>query len=519
MAGSIQQLTLSDVYVRASRLYRNRPAVIEGNRTILFGELNEQANRLAHALRRLGITHGDRVAILSLNNLEYLVCIGAVAKLGAVLVPINFRLQPSEISFMLEDSEARLLLVQPSFLQAIEGIQDSLPALQHIVVFGEALAGTFAYADLLQNGRDEEATDPAVTEEDLIALMYTAAIDGRPRGAMMNHRSFVYQNVQMGLILGITSEDVYINLMPLFHTMDLSFALAALHHGASNVILSNFDGQTAAQMIELHHVTIIGEFAPMATRILEAASEKSVNLSSVRAIFGLDSRATVQNYLERFPTLTWYCGYGQTETHGLVASAPIRTVADLELRPGMPGRPAPMNPVRIVDENDQDVPPGEVGEIVVRGPNVAVGYWKLPEITAHVTRKGWHHTGDLGRLDVDGWLWFVDRKGEKDLIKTGGENVYPQEVERVVSQHPAVQQVCVIGIADPQWFEAVMAIVVLKPEATVTATELIEFCRQRMASYKKPRFVTMVESLPRTPAGALDRQAVKRLYSNDTAGA
>ena len=258
----------------------------------------------------------------------------------------------------------------------------------------------------------------------------------------------------------------------------------------------------------------MAEFAPMAGRILEAATANNNDLSSLRAVFGLDSPAIVRAYLERYPGLVWFGGYGQTETHGLAAGSPIRSAAELEARPGMPGRPGPLNLVAIVDEEDRELPPDTVGEIVVRGPNVAVGYWQLPEVTAHTTRHGWHHTGDLGRLDADGYLWFVDRKGEKELIKTGGENVYPAEVEAVLRQHPAVAAVCVLGVSDPEWSEAVKAVVELRPGQAATAEELIGFCRERLASYKKPKYVQFVERLPRTAGGEVDRVAAKQAYGD-----
>lgn len=508
----VQPLLLGDIYTRCARLHPDRCAVVAGERALNFQEVNERAIRLANALRQCGLVRGDRVAILCANSLEYLECVGAVAKAAFILVPINFRWQPSEIGFLLSDSGARLVFAGAEFVSTLEMIRSDLPALEHIVVVGAAEDALMPYQEFLERAPSGDAEDPGIEDDEPVALMYTAAVGGRPRGTMLTHRSFVYQSVQLALMAGIGAQDVYLNMMPMFHTMDLSLALAFFHLGATNVILEHFDPAIAAALIEQHRVSFLGEFAPMAAQILEAATKLDIDLSSVRRIFGLDSADTVRAYLQRFPGLMWLSGYGQTETHGVVTLGTVGGVEELDQRPGIPGLPGPLNLVRVVDEDDNDVAAGETGEIVVRGPNVAVGYWGLPDVTSYVGRNGWHHTGDLGRFDAGGYLWFVDRKPEKDLIKTGGENVYPEEVERVLREHPDVREVCVIGVADPEWSEAVKAVVVSESTASVSAADLIDFCRRRVASYKKPKHVEFVQDLPRTSDGSIDRQAVKNMY-------
>lgn len=508
----VQLLLLGDIYTRCARLYPDRCAVVAGQRALNFQEVNERAIRLANALRECGLVHGDRVAILCANSLEYLECVGGVAKAALVLVPINCRLQPSEICLLLSDSGARLVFAGAEFIPTLEMIRSDLPALEHIVVVGSVEDALMPYQEFLEHAPSGDIEDPAIEEDDLVALMYTAAVGGRPRGAMITHRSFVYQSVQVALMAGIGAQDVYLNMMPMFHTMDLSLALAFFHLGATNVVLEHFDPAIAATLIEQHRVSFLGEFAPMAAQILQAATKRDIDLSSVRRVFGLDSADTVRAYLQRYPGLMWLSGYGQTETHGVVTLGTIGSIQELDQRPGIPGRPGPLNLVRVVDKDDNDVAAGETGEIVVRGPNVAVGYWGLPDVTSYVARNGWHHTGDLGRFDAGGYLWFVDRKPEKDLIKTGGENVYPEEVEHVLKEHPDVREVCVIGVADPEWSEAVKAVVVCKPTASLSASDLIDFCRRRIASYKKPKHVEFVQDLPKTADGPIDRQAVKNMY-------
>lgn len=509
----VHELTVADVLVRGSRLFPERPALIGPEGTLSFRTLNDQADRVAAGLRAVGVSHGDRVAILSQNSAAYVVLIGALAKLGAIAVPINARLRPGEIAHTLRDSAPRLICVQPALREALPP-ECATP----LVLLGDAAAATpgdrasvaGTYDDLLRH--TPLAAAAPVRESDLIALIYTAAVDGAPRGAMISHKAFVYQNLNMGTVMGITPDDVYLNFLPLFHTGGLSLVMTGLHAGAASVIPERFDPLAGARLVQQHRVTILVEFAPMAARLLEAADANGIDLSSLRIVGGLDFPDTIALYLQRFPGLTWYGGYGQTETHGLALYGTVRTLAELQRRPQMPGREPPLSVVRVVDAADNELPPGAVGEIVVRGPNTALGYWNQPELSAHLLRGGWWHTGDLGRRDAEGYIWFVDRKDDKALIKTGGENVYPQEVEGVLRCHPAVQDVCVIGVTDPDWGEAVKAVVVLREAAAATAADLIEFCRQQIASYKKPRYVEFTAALPRNGQGTVDRQVVKQQF-------
>ncbi len=509
------RLSLGDVFTRGARIYPDRIAIVDGDRKLTFKEVNERANRLRHWMQEVGLTDGDRIAILSKNNLEYIECFGAAAKAGLIVVPINYRLHSTEIIYILQDSGARLVLIGSEFVPTLSRIQRELPELVHIAVFGPDKHDFLSYDDVIVAGSPAEIEQAAVGEDDLIALIYTAAVGGRARGAMMSHRNFVYQSAQLALAVGATPQDTYLNLLPMYHTMDLSLAMTFFQLGARNIMVDAFDPYAAAVLINEHGVTFIGEFSPMGGQIYDAAIEHNIDLSSVRKILGLDSPETVRAYMRRYPGLVWVGGYGQTETHGLVTVGTVANIDQLDRRPAIPGRPVSLSLVRIVDDDDNDVAGGETGEILVRGPSVTSGYWRLPELTSQVTRNGWLHTGDLGRMDLDGYVWFVDQKPEKNLIKTGGENVYPEEVEFVLRQHPSVLEVCIIGVPDPKWSEAVKAVVVLDDAGKLpTASELVDFCLERIASYKKPKFITFVSSLPKTADGAIDRQAIKSAYGN-----
>ena len=291
-------------------------------------------------------------------------------------------------------------------------------------------------------------------------------------------------------------------MLPLFHVGGLSTTLSVMQAGGANIILPKFDVDLALKHIEEDKVTIFGEFPPMLTTLLDKSQEANYDLSTLRAVVGLDQPDTVKRF-EQFTKATFWASYGQTETSGLVSLAPYFE------RPGSAGIPGFMAEVEIVDDYGNILETGKTGEIVVRGPMVFKGYWNLEKDNEYTFREGWHHTGDMGSFDSDGYLWYKGRKAEKDLIKPGGENVYPAEVEKVILQHPLVVEVSVIGVPDKQWGESIKAICVLKNGVTLNENELIEFVAARIARFKKPKYVVFVSSLPKTDGGLINREKVK----------
>jgi len=335
-------------------------------------------------------------------------------------------------------------------------------------------------------------------------------LDG-PLSATARRRWVSIQAESSGTALSLTHQDSYLNILPLFHIAGWMAALTVMHAGGRNLVVAKYDPKAAGKMIDREGVTFIGNFPPILTQLLDKQAAGDCTLASLRNVIGVELPATVQRF-EELGTGRFYLAYGQTETMGLTCMC-----LNAE-RPGSAGRPGTLVDLMIADERDREVAAGKPGEILVRGPLVFKGYWGEEELTSHTFREGWHHTGDVGRLDEEGFLWFVGRKAEKELIKTGGENVYPAEVEKVVLEHPAVLEVCVIGVPDPKFGEGIKAVCVLKPMGTrcgimsPSAQELIDFVAGRIARYKKPNYVEFVDSLPHKEDGSIDRAKVKELH-------
>jgi long-chain acyl-CoA synthetase len=308
--------------------------------------------------------------------------------------------------------------------------------------------------------------------------------------------------------MNLSSADVHLNLLPLFHVGGLFMATMSFHAGALNVNMSKFDAAQAVDLIAEHNVTVLFDFAPIMDSILEQQAKTGRDIRSLRQVIGIEGAEAIEKYQQRSGG-TFYVMYGQTETSAI---ATLGRYAD---RPGSAGRTIPLADVKLVDDDDRTVSVGEVGEIAVKGPMVFNGYWNLPEDTAHAFRNSWHHTGDLGRFDEEGFLFYAGRKPEKELIKPGGENVYPAEVEKVILEHPAVALTVVFGVPDPKWKEGIKAVCQLKPGQQLTARELTRFVGERIASYKKPQYVEFVAEMPLLAGGAPDRAKVKVTYGGE----
>jgi long-chain acyl-CoA synthetase len=356
---------------------------------------------------------------------------------------------------------------------------------------------------LLQN---DGAFRPAdVRTDDGLVIIHTAAVAGRPRGALLSHGNVLHANMHLNNCFHLQEADAHLNLLPLFHVGGLFMATGSFHAGALNLNMSKFDAATAADLIEAKKVSLLFDFPPILASILNAARESGKDLTSLRSVIGLGTPDDIQRY-QTVTGGTYYCMYGQTETSCLA------TMGRYHDQPGSAGKTIPLADIKLVDDNDDPVPVGQVGEIAMKGPMVFQGYWGLPEDTAHAFRGGWHHTGDLGRFDDNGFLWYAGRKADKELIKPGGENVYPAEVEKAILQHPAVAQTVVFGVPDPKWKEGIKAVCRLNPEQTLEAKELIRFVGEKIASFKKPQYVEFVQELPLLKDGMPDRGKIKELY-------
>jgi len=504
VTSTARALTVYDMIARAAALHGARPAVIQGERQWTFAELRARVDALATGLAGLGIAKGDRVCILAQNDVAYLELYGACARQGIIAYPINWRLTAEEVERVLERAAPRMLVIDASTLPVVEGWPQRKPAVAHWYRFGETAGGGFqALATLYRQGAPAPGAE--VGGDDTFAVISTAAVDVIPRGAALSHANIVAANLTAMAAFGTTAEDRYLLALPLFHVTALGTALVHLHAGAASVLVSRYDPEEAVRLIDRHRVTHVSDFPPVLATLLDAAEKAGSRLASLRDVAGLDAPPTIQRLHEKTGAAFW-TGFGQSETTGFVS---IQRVRD---KPGAAGRPVPAAQIRLVDEYDREVPAGTPGEIVVRGPLVFEGYFAQPDVTAYTLRNGWHHTGDVGRFDADGWLYYVKRKPEKELIKPGGENVYPAEVETVIMQMEGVAGVCVYGVPDVKWGEAIKAVVEVKKAGGYTAQQVTDFVGGKIARFKRPHLVVFTDALPRTAEGGVDRDAVKEKF-------
>jgi acyl-CoA synthetase (AMP-forming)/AMP-acid ligase II len=501
----LYDFTFYDLIHRNAVCFNHTDAWFEAddNRSVTFNRFKEMVDRLACGLQRSNIKKGDRIGVLGKNSLEYFLLYGAAAALGAIILPINWRLSADEIIFNLNDGSPAALFVDTEFQELVNGIKGKLPSVKNYYTLKPG-GGDFVEFDSLMNNRgDFEAGD--VSNDDGFVIIHTAAVAGRPRGALLSHGNLLCAGLQLNYCFSLTSQDVHLNLLPMFHVGGFFMATNSFQAGALNVNMSKFDAQKAVELIQEKKVSLFFDFSPILASILEAYEQTGKDIKSVRAVMGLDTPETIEKY-QKITGGTFYSIYGQTETTGLV------TLGRYNDRPGSAGKMISLGEVSIVDDYDHPVPMGQVGEITMKGPLIFKGYWNLPEDTAHTFREGRHHTGDLGRFDEHGFLWFSGRKAEKDLIKPGGENVYPVEVEKVILQHPSIEKAVVFGVPDPKWKEGIKAVCLLKAGETMEPQALITFVGKRMSSYKKPRYVEFITDFPCIEDGAPDRAKIKELY-------
>ncbi len=496
-----------DLIRRNAACFSDRPAWLEadGRRTISFCEIKHHVDRLAAGLQQAGVSKGDRVGVFGKNSLEYFLLYGAAAATGAVLLPINWRLSAEEVIFNLNDGTPKLLFVDAEYQPMIASAKDRLLSVQRYFNL-KPPGGQFENVDSLSSpSADFQPADSK--DDDGLVIIHTAAVAGRPRGALLTQRNLISANLHLNLLLHVSPADVHLNLLPLFHVGGLFMATMAFHAGALNVNMSKFDAARAVELIAEHRVTVLFDFSPILGAILEEQAKSGKTIGSLTRVIGLEAVDTIEKY-QKLTGGAFYVLYGQTETSALA------TLGRYNDRPGSAGRVIALADVKLVDDNDRVVAPGAVGEIAVKGPMVFKGYWGLPEETAYAFRGGWHHTGDMGRFDADGFLFYAGRKPEKELIKPGGENVYPAEVERAILEHPAVEMTVVFGVPDPRWKEAIKAVCRLKPGRALTAEELSRFVGERIASFKKPQVVEFVAEMPLLANGLPDRAKVKETYGD-----
>ncbi|MEF8822654.1 MAG: AMP-binding protein [Desulfohalobiaceae bacterium] len=498
--------TFFDLLRRNAGDYGRADAIRWAGGGLTHDELFRETGALSAGLREAGFQPGDRLAVLGQNTYRFLTLFGAAGRLGLILVPINRRLSREEMDTIVEDTTPSAIVADSEHAEAAGSLLRGHSDPRDLIGLEEGMSEGTAYKDLLRGSPPSESQGDW---NDPFLIIHTAAVQGKPRGGVLTQQNLLINALLLVNEFGLGQTDAYLNLLPLYHIMGINLATAALLAGGKNVILPSFEAGEAARLVREEDVTLLGTFPPMLGSLLNELEEVSEQELSLRCVLGIDQQETIRAFEEKTGSV-FASVYGQTETSGLLTMAPNRD------NPGSAGRPLPLVSLATVDEYDREVSPGETGEIVVRGPLVFREYWNNPEITRHVFREGWHHTGDLGQLDEGGYLFFKGRKAEKELIKSGGENVFPVEVEKALLEHSGVREAVVIGVPDPRFGEGIKAVCVLEEGADVSAKELGDFVGGRIAGYKKPRYMDFARSLPKNEDGSVDREEVKRLHGAES---
>ncbi|MBB4689200.1 acyl-CoA synthetase [Amycolatopsis jiangsuensis] len=475
-----------------------RVVLSQGERELTNRELLDRVEALAAGLADLGIGRGDVVAILLYNHLEFLETAFAVNRIGAAFLPLNYRLSPQEWRYIIDHSGACAVLSEPEFQPALDSVP--LRAVEHRLLLNGTAEGWIGYADLLGAGHGRRVAPAAAGPDDLQRLMYTSGTTSRPKGVAITHGNLAWKNLAHIVEFGITAADTTLVCGPLYHVggFDLP-GVGTLHAGGSLIVLRKFDAEEVIATIERQRPTNVWLAPAMMNAILRLPDLGQRDTSSIRFIIGGGEQMPVplvERILAAFPHAWFADAYGLTET---VSGDTFNDYDHMLAKIGSVGRPVVHLEVRIVDDTDVELPVGELGEITVRGPKVSAGYWRDEAATAAAFRDGWFHTGDIGRVDAEGYLYVEDRK--KDMIVSGGENIATPEVERVLYEHPDVVEAAVVGLGHPRWGEVPQAFVVLRPGASPDPDTLIGFCRARLAKFKVPADLVFLDALPRTPSG------------------
>lgn len=498
---------------------REHPEVdfaVQGERRLSYGEARAESRRIAGALAAAGLAKGERMAVLSKNSIEMALLYYAASRVGVVPVPLNYRLAPAEWAYIVNDADARLLLAQGPLAEALAPARGELGKVERFVALGGTADDCESWADFLATGSGE-VPDRDVGDADDVYQMYTSGTTGRPKGAVLTHGAVSAQLLQAVMAFGGAPGERALIVAPLYHAAAAVTTFATVQMGGTLFIQDDFvPGDVIRALSEERISTALLVPAMIQFCLVAVPDAKQRSYDDLRLVIYGASPIAEQTLREAIATFQcdFIQGYGMTET---TAAATYLFPRDhqraLDSEPGLllsAGRPLLGTELRVVGADDAPLPPGDVGEIAIRGPQLMRGYWNLPEASDEALRGGWMHTGDAGYLDDRGYLYIQDRV--KDMIVSGGENVYPREVEDVLFQHPGVADAAVIGVPDAQWGEAVKAVVVRKEGHDVGEEELLTFCKGRLGGYKRPRSVDFLDALPRNPSGKVLKKDLREPY-------
>jgi long-chain acyl-CoA synthetase len=505
---------IGEMLERAARTNPDSLALIFEDTALTYKELNESVNRLADGLVDLGICRGDRVMVQLANGPEIIMAHFAVIKAGAIAVPLNVMYVAHEIQYIGNDTAASAVILDHSFLDLHEEVRAELPALKHVIVVGDPVPQTAHRFQGLINGSTRKHDHADVPLDDIVSIIYTSGTTGRPKGATQTHRSILSNVASLCRFNKFEPSDRLLCALPLFNNFGLNVVMmSAFYLGAELIVTDRFEAEKVLAHMTRHRATYFAGTPTMYVYLLQAFDAAIHDVSALRVVNsgGAHCAEALIREVEKTFDVVQMDGYGHTEGCGFTTLNPLEGVR----KPESVGLPIANVRIKIVDDNDCELPPNEVGEIVETGDVFSIhGYWQKPEINKEVYKTGWFHSGDLGYLDPDGYLYVVDRK--QDLIITGGANIYPVEIEEVLYTHPAVALAAVIGITDEVKGELAKAYIVLRQDMTATEKEIIDFVRSKIAKFKAPRAVEFIDALPQGPTGKiLKRELRARVLKND----
>ncbi|MBN2123935.1 MAG: long-chain-fatty-acid--CoA ligase [Deltaproteobacteria bacterium] len=511
--------TFADIIYRNAILYPEQEAFVYGSDRVGFREYNGRVNSLVHGLKALGIRKGEVIGVLSWNRLEYAEVFGAAAKGGFIIAHFNPRLQAEELRHVINDSEARAVFLGPDFSDLVTEIRPRLSKAQFFLVFGDGKEPMMSYGQWRESHSREEP-QPEVEEEDPLVIFYTSGTTGIPRGAVYTHRQKMENTLVKALDIGAVLGDRHLVVIPMFHVGGDSHIWPFFLVGGCNVIVPSpsFDPAETLKIIYEERITDVHIVPTQLVALLHLPDREKYDLRDLKRVWYAASPMPVEVLRQGLSAFgpVFLQGYGLTESgpHSTVfrQAHHREAMGDTGDRSVLAscGQPCIGVHMRIVDEAGQDVEAGQIGEILIKSKRIMTRYWRKPDDTQEAIRDGWLYTGDMGTYDERGFVYIADRK--KDMIVTGGENVYPKEVEDILYRHPAVREAAVIGVPDDFWVEKVHALVVLKDDARATEEEIVGFCKKHIARYKSPKSVEFVEELPKNPQGKILKKEIRKRY-------
>ncbi len=506
-------INIGEFLTKRALLSPDKEGMVCDDQRFTFKQLNERSNRLANFMLGMGIRKGDRVGLLALNVPEYYDMFFGLGKIGAILVPMNYRLAGPEMSYILNDCGAGVFVFGEEYIEIVDSFRKDLPAKDLICIGnpegsgGNVPSWARSYGKLMAESSDAEPPLEG-SGDDTLTILYTSGTTGRPKGAELTHANYFWTSITMLSTLGQTGERVLVAL-PLFHIGALAGPPMFVHIGQTGILLRSFDANRFLELVPGEKVTGMG-VVPQILMFLKLIPEFSKDMFSTVKIILVYAAPVPVSLIKEYAEV----GIEVRQLYGMTECTGPATVLDSEnalTKAGSCGLPFFHTEVRVVREDGSEVGPDELGEVLLRSNNVMKGYWNKPEATAEAIRDGWLYTGDMAKKDKDGFLYIMDRK--KDMIISGGENIYPAEIEELIISHPKIADVGVIGSPHPKWGETVKAIVVLKPGEQMTEDELKEWCKDKIGKFKIPRTVVFTDSIPRTPTGKILKYELREKFN------